>query len=101
MKRLLFILCVWWIGYLNPGKYIGDFTTIFESFKDTEGLIVDMRYYPNKNILDIPYRYIDNTDREFAKCIKCDGFFPGLAFMEMVTTGEYAEYENVSTYRVK
>lgn len=91
------------VGYFNPAKYTGveGLTEIFESFRDTEGVIVDLRYYPGVPVWDIPYRYIDNTDREFAKCIEPSGIFPGLAFVEPVTTGYYAGYQSESTYSGK
>lgn len=92
------------VGYFNPGISANtNLSQMFAEFKDTEGIVVDMRCYPDRgDIMSIPYRFIDGTDRPFGKFIHPDGFFPGYSWIyASSTTGEYADYIQEGTYNGK
>lgn len=87
------------VGYFNPGISANTpVAQMFADFKDTEGIVIDMRCYPTGEVMDIPYRFIDPTDRPFVRWTHPDGFFPGYSWIEECTTGEYADYIQEGTY---
>lgn len=91
------------VGYFNPGISSNtSLSQIFAEFRDTEGIVVDMRSYPELDIRHIPYRFIDNTDRPFVKMTYPDPFFPGHSWVSSdYTTGYYANYVQEGTYNGK
>lgn len=88
------------VGYFNPGISPNtNLSQMFAEFRDTEGIVVDMRCYPELDLRPIPYRFIDNTDRPFVKMTYPDSFFPGHSWVSSdLTTGYFAQYVQEGTY---
>ena len=56
------------IGYINPSLIMsGDIVKIMSEFKDTEGIIVDLRYYPSSEITYTLAEYLIPQPTVFAK----------------------------------
>lgn len=70
------------IGLINPG-YLeeGELSTIMETFKDTQGLIVDLRQYPSVDLYEPLSEYIMPHSVTFANLSHPDQQFPGRFYM--------------------
>ncbi|MFL0268064.1 S41 family peptidase [Candidatus Clostridium radicumherbarum] len=76
------------IGYINPGALAkGEIDKIMSEFKDTKGLIVDLRYYPSDSIMYTLGNYLMPQKVIFAKVTAANqavaGEFISLADMEV------------------
>lgn len=66
------------IGYINPSQLApGDTDKLMEEFKDTQGLIVDLRYYPSDFIVYSLAEYLIPSPVPFARFGFCNQFTPG------------------------
>lgn len=70
------------IGRINPG-YLkeGELSSIMETFKDTQGLIVDLRQYPSGDLYEPLSEYIMPHSVTFANLSQPDQQFPGRFYM--------------------
>ncbi len=67
------------IGYVYPGRYHNkDLPAIKELFKDTKGIIVDMRCYPSEFMPFTFVPYIKNGEAKFVKFTSGSIYYPGL-----------------------
>jgi len=67
------------IGYLYPGKYFNkDLPAIKELFKNTKGIVIDMRCYPSEFMPFTFVPYIKTGDAKFVKFTFGSVFYPGL-----------------------
>jgi len=84
------------IGYIYPGKYSnGDLPKIMKLFKNTRGIIVDMRCYP----LDfMPFTFVPFVklgDNPFAQASAPDVTYPGLfKFGRLIGSNGQNQYKN-------
>lgn len=70
------------IGLINPGYLKEDeLTSIMKTFKDTQGLIVDLRQYPSADLYEPLAEYIMPHSVTFAKLAHPDQQFPGRFYM--------------------
>jgi len=78
------------IGYVYPGKYKnGDLRAIKELFKNTKGMIIDMRCYPSDFMPFTFARYIKSSSTPFVKFTKGDLLHPGLfTYTDPLKNGE-------------
>lgn len=66
------------IGYINPGALAkGEIDKIMSEFKDTKGLIVDLRYYPSDPIMYTLGNYLMPKKVIFAKAAAANQAVPG------------------------
>lgn len=66
------------IGYINPGALAkGEIDKIMGEFKDTKGLIVDLRYYPSDPIMYTLGNYLMPKKVIFAKAAAANQAVPG------------------------
>lgn len=66
------------IGYINPSRLTtGDIDKLMEEFKDTQGLIVDLRYYPTDYIVYSLAEYLVPSPVPFVRFGFCNQFSPG------------------------
>ncbi|MBL4935604.1 hypothetical protein JK636_07515 [Clostridium sp. YIM B02515] len=66
------------IGYINPGALAkGEIDKIMSEFKDTKGLIVDLRNYPSDPIMYTLGRYLMPQKSAFAKVAVANPSVPG------------------------
>jgi len=70
------------IGLINPG-YLeeGELSSVMETFKDTKGLIVDLRQYPSVDFYEPLSQYIMPHFVTFANLSHPDQQFPGRFYM--------------------
>ncbi|MEP6610924.1 MAG: S41 family peptidase, partial [Mucilaginibacter sp.] len=74
------------IGYLFPGKYHNkDLSLIKKAFKDTKGIIIDMRCYPSEFMPFTFVPYIKQGDASFVKFTRGSVADPGLFVMSEPT----------------
>jgi len=67
------------IGYVYPARYHNkDLPAIKELFKDTKGIIVDMRCYPSDFMPFTFVPYIKNGDAKFVKFTSGSIYYPGM-----------------------
>ena len=70
------------IGYINPETLKkGQIDLIMEEFKNTKGLIVDLRNYPSDNIVYSLAEYLIPERIPFVKSGNCNPFIPGDFYM--------------------
>lgn len=66
------------IGYINPGALTkGEIDKIMSEFKDTKGLIIDLRYYPSDPIMYTLGNYLMPKKVIFAKAAAANQAVPG------------------------
>jgi C-terminal processing protease CtpA/Prc len=66
------------IGYINPGALAkGEIDNIMSEFKDTKGLIIDLRYYPSDPIKNTLGNYLMPKKVAFAKMTAANRAVPG------------------------
>lgn len=87
------------IGYIYPGMLNkGEIDSIMEKFKNTKGLIVDLRCYPSDFIVYSLGKYLMPKPTEFVKVTKVNKFIPGQFIEERIlSVGE----ENKDYYKGK
>jgi C-terminal processing protease CtpA/Prc len=78
------------IGYLFPGRYHDrQLPAIKDAFKNTKGIIVDMRTYPSEFMPFTFGTYIKPMASPFVKFTAGDGNYPGLfKFTPLLSNGE-------------
>jgi len=80
------------IGYVYPGRYHNkDLPEIKKLFKDTKGIIIDMRCYPSEFMPFTFVPYIKTGNAKFAKFTDGSVYYPGTF---RLTDGIYAKPEN-------
>lgn len=66
------------IGYVYPGRYHNkDLPAIKEMFKDTRGIIIDMRCYPSEFMPFTFVPYIKSNNSDFVKFTDGSVYYPG------------------------
>lgn len=66
------------IGYINPSKLAtGDIDKLMEEFQDTQGLVIDLRYYPSDFIVYSLAEYLIPSPVPFVRFGFCNQFSPG------------------------
>jgi len=87
------------IGYIYLGNIKADkLPLIFEKFKDTNGIVIDIRNYPSEFVVFSMEKYLMPEPHEFARFTSGSTKFPGL--FEMGPTLEVGE-ENPASYKGK
>lgn len=78
------------IGYINPGALAkGEIDKIMNKFKDTDGIIVDLRYYPSDMIAYTMPNYILPEKTVFSRITIANKAIPGeFIFPEDVVVGK-------------
>lgn len=78
------------IGYINPGVLAKDeIDRIMDKFKDTDGIIVDLRYYPSDMIAYTMPNYLLPEETVFSKLTIPNKAIPGeFIFTEDITVGK-------------
>ncbi|ERI94674.1 peptidase, S41 family [Clostridiales bacterium oral taxon 876 str. F0540] len=78
------------IGYINPGALAkGEIDKIMSEFKDTKGLIVDLRNYPSDPIMYTLGRYLMPQKSVFAKMTAANPAVPGeFVYLDGLEVGE-------------
>lgn len=78
------------IGYINPGALEeGQINDIMEEFKDTDGIIIDLRYYPSDDMVYALGKYTMPEKAAFFKASTINKSIPGeFIFTEDVEVGE-------------
>lgn len=93
------------IGYINPSKLAaGDIDKLMEEFKETKGLIVDLRYYPTDFIVYSLAEYLVPSPVPFVRFGFCNQFSPGeftLAEANTSGRGSMGEPEDKQLYTGK
>lgn len=81
------------IGYINPGALAkGEIDTIMDKFKNTDGIIVDLRYYPSDMITYIMPNYLLPEETVFSRATIANKSIPGeFIFSEDITVGKNNE----------
>ena len=75
------------IGYIDPSNLEqGDLEKLMKEFKNTDGLIVDLRYYPSTAITYLLNEYINPDQKVFAS----------ISFPNQAIPGEFCDQEMVS-----
>lgn len=85
------------IGYIDPSNLEqGDLEKLMKEFKNTDGLIVDLRYYPSTAITYLLNEYINPDQKVFASISFPNQAIPGaFCHQEMVSgSGTLKEQEN-------
>ena len=85
------------IGYIDPSNLEqGDLEKLMKEFKNTDGLIVDLRYYPSTAITYLLNEYINPAQKVFASISFPNQAIPGaFCHQEMVSgSGTLKEQEN-------
>lgn len=85
------------IGYIDPSNLEqGDLEKLMKEFKNTDGLIVDLRYYPSTAIAYLLNEYINPDQKVFASISFPNQAIPGaFCHQEMVSgSGTLKEQEN-------
>lgn len=85
------------IGYIDPSNLEqGDLEKLMKEFKNTDGLIVDLRYYPSTAITYLLNEYINPDQKVFASISFPNQAIPGAFYhQEMVSgSGTLKEQEN-------
>lgn len=85
------------IGYIDPSNLEqGDLEKLMKEFKNTDGLIVDLRYYPSTAITYLLNEYINPEQKVFASISFPNQAIPGAFYhQEMVSgSGTLKEQEN-------
>lgn len=85
------------IGYIDPSNLKqGDLEKLMKEFKNTDGLIVDLRYYPSTAITYLLNEYINPDQKVFASISFPNQAIPGaFCHQEMVSgSGTLKEQEN-------
>lgn len=87
------------IGYINLGcKRNDDLVKVMTDFKDTKGIIIDLRFYPNGNILDNLAELLMPEPLNYVKLTSVSIQTPGLfSFGRELTIGK----TNPSSYKGK
>lgn len=87
------------IGYIYPGMLNkGEIDSIMEKFKNTKGLIVDLRCYPSEFIVYSLGKYLMPKPTEFVKITTVNKFIPGQFIEDLnLSVGE----ENKDYYKGK
>jgi hypothetical protein len=66
------------IGYVHLGTIKKDLLPeIFSTFRNTKGIIIDIRNYPSEFVVFSMGAYLVHTKKEFAKFTTCDIGYPG------------------------
>lgn len=78
------------IGYINPGALEeGQISSVMEEFKDTDGVIIDLRYYPTDEIVYALGKYTMPEKAAFFKAGMINKSIPGeFIFTEDVEVGD-------------
>ena len=77
------------IGYIDPSALKeGDLEKLMDKFRDTKGIVVDLRYYPSVFIPYLLGEYIVPTPTEFAKLSTPNPGIPGAFFQQLLFTGK-------------
>lgn len=77
------------IGYIDPSKLKeGELETLMETFSDTEGIIVDLRYYPSVFLPYLLGEYITPEPVEFVKFICPNQAIPGSFISQTAPSGK-------------
>lgn len=78
------------IGYINPGVLAkGEVAMIMDKFKDTDGIIVDLSYYPSDMITYTMPNYLLPEETVFSKLTIPNKAIPGeFIFTEDITVGK-------------
>ncbi|ELC8442619.1 hypothetical protein QYB59_001646 [Clostridium perfringens] len=78
------------IGYINPGALAkGEINKIMDKFKDTDGIIVDLRYYPSDMITYIMPNYLLPEETVFSRVTIANKSIPGeFIFSEDIAVGK-------------
>lgn len=81
------------IGYINPGALAKDeIDSIMNKFKDTDGIIVDLRYYPSDIITHTMSDYLLPEETVFSKLTIANKSIPGeFIFPGDITVGKNNE----------
>lgn len=81
------------IGYINPGALTkGEIDSIMDKFKDTNGIIVDLRYYPSDMITYIMPNYLLPEETVFSRATIANKSIPGeFIFSEDIAVGKNNE----------
>lgn len=85
------------IGYIDPSNLEqGDLEKLMKEFKNTDGLIVDLRYYPSTAITYLLNEYINPDQKVFASISFPNQAIPGaFCHQELVSgSGTLKEQEN-------
>jgi len=70
------------IGYVNSGFFSNEFASIMmDKFKDTKGIIIDMRNYPSSSMFQLAYGYFTSIPQIFANCGETDANTPGIVYI--------------------
>ena len=70
------------ISYINAGYYLSaEASTMMNQFKDTKGIIIDMRIYPNSSMFSLTYGYFTNTVQNFCHFGMTDANTPGIVYL--------------------
>lgn len=78
------------IGYINPGALAKDeIDSIMDKFKDTDGIIVDLRYYPSDMITYTMPNYLLPEETVFSRVTIANKSIPGeFIFPEDISVGK-------------
>lgn len=78
------------IGYINPGALAeGEIDKIMDKFKDTDGIIVDLRYYPSDIISYTMPEYLFPEETVFSRVTIANKAIPGeFTFEEDIAAGK-------------
>ena len=77
------------IGYIDPSALeTGDLEALMKEFQDTEGIIVDLRYYPSTAILYLLAEYIVPEQKNFARIGLPNQAMPGAYWQQEMVTGK-------------
>jgi C-terminal processing protease CtpA/Prc len=69
------------IGYIDAGYFdVADASEMMSLFRDTKGIIIDMRKYPNYNIFLLAYGYFTNQIKDHVKFLQADAHTPGVLY---------------------
>jgi len=87
------------IGYINAGYFITSNTAeMMNTLKNTKGIIIDMRLYPNELMFYLTYGYFTNIAKDFTKFGQTNATTPGVLYCYNRST---AYSPNYSTYSGK
>lgn len=77
------------IGYIDPSALEhGDLENLMKEFQETDGLIVDLRYYPSIVITYLLNEYINPTQKVFANLGIPNQALPGAFFTKEMVSGK-------------
>jgi len=84
------------IGYINAGYYVAtEASVMMNQFRNTKGIIIDMRIYPNSSMFSLTYGYFTNVIQNFSQLGQTDAHTPGIVYLfgrSNAYTSNYSTY---------